>query len=341
MILKLEKNVLIKTLQKVLPTVSDSRMIPIYQCFCFKDNKVSSYDGRAGTTTTCNLEDADFAIEASRFYKIVQAMKGELELQISDEKLIIKSGTNKTTLNVFPTRAFPNIIPAELETYCEAENFAAGLKALQFCICMNPMKQALLGVSACMDHLYSSDGNRIARFKLSKPAVKPITFPSKAVEHIVKLGQPDRIFHANNIVGAFWKETKTVYATQTLAYSFPVNTVEDMIASMRGDFALFPEDMASAVSRVKLLASSDETDIIVGYNGQVLVISATTAEVGEAVEVLPWDYSTPFNFHIKPHYLEQALDRTRRVDLSDVVNGHKRSLRFSEDGFEHLCGLMG
>jgi DNA polymerase III sliding clamp (beta) subunit (PCNA family) len=338
--MKFSRAELLIILKKVSETIANSKLVPLYQCFCFKDNRVSSFNGSAGIVADLNFDGADFAVEGNRFYKIIQAMSTDIELNPKNERIYIKSGGNETWLNTHPTRAFPDILPQETELYCSAENFVKCLKDVQFTICNNSMKPSLLGVACCGSYLYSSDGVRITRSKLSKPVRKAVTLPTHAVDEMIKLGQPSEIFIGNNVVGGKWVENNLVYTTQTLAYSFPVNAVEEMIKSLDGVFVTMPDDLSGAVARVKLLAPVEETEIRIESTGKRLIVSAISNEVGAARETIDWQCEHKFNFNIKPFYIEQGLSKSLNVDISDILTGRKALLRFSGEGFEHMSGLM-
>jgi DNA polymerase III sliding clamp (beta) subunit (PCNA family) len=345
--LELDRAEFLRTIDKVRPTVSNSKIIPLYQCFCFKENKVSSFSGTAGTMTTLKLNNWDFAVEADRFYKIIRSMPEALKLELKGEKLYIRSGRNETWLNVFPTHAFPQILPesGQAEDYYTGKDLVEGLKTVAFSICTNPMKPNLLGVAVSDRFLYSSDGNRISRFTLKDPVPRELTIPVSAVEHLIKLGPPDLVFTTGNNVGALWNETKTVYVTQTIAYSFPTKMVDAILSEMTDLIVELPEETINAVKRVSLLTPTDDNELIVAYDPKdhLLRLSTATNEVGSAREFIPWAPSPElpaFKASIKPWFVDEALEHTRKIDLSDIIDGSKRMLRFTAENYEHLAGLM-
>jgi DNA polymerase III sliding clamp (beta) subunit (PCNA family) len=335
-----QRKELLSILSKVKETVASSKLVPLYQCFCFRDNKVASFNGSAGTMTSCKLDNANFAVDATRFYKIIQAMSDDISLTLKDQNLWIASGRNQTVLRTAATKGFADLLPRDPVIYSEAQNLVAGLKAVSFCVGSNPMRPQFMGVAIEGRYLYSCDGIRISRYRLDEAVPNPITIPAQAVEHICRLGQPTYLFTSGGLLGCLWAETKTIYVTQTLAFGFPTKTVEDMLSNQDDTFAEFPDELSAAVSRVKLLTPADDTELIVESDGKTLKLSATTSEIGNSTEEMDWEFPQKFKFAIKPFYMEQGLKTTNRVDLSDILTGTKRMLRFSENGFDHLCGLM-
>lgn len=337
----LPKKEFLGVLAKVNPTVSASKMVPIYQCYCFRDGMISTYNGNSGTTTPSPLKEADFCVQANRFFKIIQYCDSEIELdfEANGKKLIIKSNKYKAELGTHVNRSFPEIVPGKMEHYSDADNFVVGLNAIAFSACLNPMKENLFGVTVCNHHLYSSDGIRISRYALNKPVNRPIVFPMFAVEQLIKMGQPDHLFTTGNMVGALWKDSQTIYVSNTMVYKFPVNMVDDMLDKNPTLTVEFPEEFLSAIARVKLLAPSEETHIVVSYEDKTLTVKALTSDVGEAIEEISWECDYDFRFAIKPDFLEDGIKKTRRVDLGDILFGEARMIRFVEGKFDSLSGL--
>lgn len=336
------KRDLMEALGRVRHTVTHNKMIQLHQCFCFRENKVSSYNGQAGTITSCPMDNADFCIQADKFYKIVQSLFDEITLEFKSDKLFIQSGKNKTQLGTLPTKGFPEIIPHDSENFCAAENLAEMLRKVAFTIGTNTTKPSLLGVGISGRYVYSSDGHRITRATLDAEATGSLSIPGEAVEHICRLGQPDYMFTSGGIAGVIYGETKTVYITGCVAGNFPFATVDKMLSvEINPKFLVeLPEDLPGAVDRVGILAPSEGTDLIIENTNLGLIVSAKTTEIGSARELLEWDYKEPFKFAVRPSYLVDGFAKTRRADLQDVVEGGKRNIRFQEDGFDHLTALM-
>jgi DNA polymerase III sliding clamp (beta) subunit (PCNA family) len=285
----------------------------------------------------------DFAVMGDMFYRLISSLFDTIELEMIDtQKLQIRSKSNKTTLNLYPTKGFPNLIHDDTSIYSKASNLTECLKRVAFNVGTDAQKPALMGVALAGNHAYSSDGKRISRATLKeKTEGASMNIPGSSVEHIVRLGQPDYLFRTANMLGAFYGSTKTVYVTGTLVNEFPVVAADSQFAERLGEHvADFPEELPWAIDRVRLMAPKEETDIVLSNTSQGLHL-AGKSEGGGAEETLDWGFQKKFRFAVKPEWLKKAFEKTRRVDLTDVVSGQNRKLRFSDDdGFEHVLALM-
>jgi len=326
----------------VRSTVSNSGLVQILQCFCFRKGFVSTFNGQAGTITALELGGMDFCIAEDKFYRLVSAMPETIQLSLGENgKLTVKSGSNKTDLNTIATRAFPDFLPKEILQYSFAPNFIEGLKRVAFSISSNATKANLMGAGVNGSHIYSADGLRISRFKIAAPVPCPLTIPADAVNHLIKLGQPEQLFHTKSQIGAWYPNHRTHYVVACIAHEFPYAAADHAYQKIAGNIAAdFPPEFSYALQRVALLCAEESSEVLIENTNDGLIIS-TASEEGSGREVLGWAYKEPFKFAANPKLLRQAFESSNKVDLTNVVKGDKRMLLFkSDDGFEHLLALM-
>lgn len=334
------KREFLESLQRVKATVSASKMVQLLQCYCFKDNKVMTWNGQSGTVTDCPLEGVDFAILAERFHKLVNGLFDEIQFEFKKDELHIKSGSYKGKLGTVSTRGFPDILPPEQEMYCESPDLTSRLEHVAFSVGTDSTKPAFLGIAIRNSYVYAGDGKRLSRATLTTPAKGLVTIPGPAVEHIVKLGQPDHLFKSQGKVGAFYARGNTTYITSLLAAEFPCNAVDSQFSTLpKIEYLVtFPAELPYALQRVTVLAG-EEVEVVVENTQEGLVVSIQTAEVGEAKEVIPWDCKTPFKFCVDPNFLRQSFEKTEKVDITNIVEGDCRKLAFTGDNFNHILAL--
>lgn len=341
---------LITSLDRVRHCIAGSRMVELYQCFCFQDNKVSAYSGQSGAITKCQLEGDSsrtppaFAIRADTFYRLCKSLFENVELDLQGGTLRIVSGGNQTTLNVMPAKAFPEIIPPEYSTCCEAADFVEALDQVKFTVGTNAMQPKLLGVCVSDSHVYSADGNRATRAILASPFNGTVSIPSSAVDQLVRLGKPDCVFMSGSrsILGTLYRDTKTVYVTQLLADGFPYKAIDEAFGEWKTVSTVeFPDGFIDAVERVQMLSPPEDPDVIVAGEPNQLIVSTSSSGVGAARESVPWEGNQlTFRFAVRPAFLVSSLQKSRSVDLADVVSGNNSKLLFHRDGFDHMLALM-
>lgn len=335
------KKDLVNALDRVRSTVSSSKMIDYLRCFCFRQGCVQTYNGQAGTTTPIALDGADFCIEADKFYRLVSSLFDTIELELKEKgHLIVKSGKNKTTIAISETKAFPHPYTSTLQPFSDATNFVEGLRRVALSIGTNATKPELLGVGVRGDFVFSADGKRISRFRINKPIFGEANLPADAVNHLVRLGQPDRIQTNGNQIFAIYDATNTTYVSTLLAKPFPFAVAENAFTAARGDEdAELPGDFSYALDRVKLMAPEEDTDVIL-ENSSIGLSVSTASEVGSGYELLDWTFQKPFKVCVDPSWLKKAVEASKTVDLKSALSEDARVLRFfHEDGFEHLLCL--
>lgn len=336
-----QKRDLLASLDRVRSTIAKNTIVPILECFCFKEGLAYGYNGNAGAVTKCELAGMEFAINAELFYRVMYNLFDEVHLRMTEKRLHVASGTYKTQLGTMPTKGYPEIIPENLEECLDTPDLLEALQKVVFTANADQMRQPLLGISICGSYVYTSDGRRISRAKIAKPALSRVTVPGALAEYMGKFGLPDKLYKAGGLAVLQYKATKTVYVSNTFENLFPVAAVDQMLADTNAKvLAEFPENLAAAARRVQLLAQTDEDDLIVESTGAGLKVRTTSA-FGSAEEEVPWPVNQVFKFAIKPRYLADALQRTLKVNLAPVLDKDARKLHFYDgQGFDHLVGLM-
>lgn len=339
----IDRSQLLKTLDKVRHTAASSRIVPLYQCFCFQDGFVSCYNGQAGTRTPCDLGGEDFAIEAGRFYKLVAALPGDMvELSFGKQRLNISSGSNRTWMMTLSTRGFPEFVPdsSKVKSFDPPENLATALNQALFTAGENAMKPELLGIAIRGRHVYSSDSHRVTRVLLDAEVALPLKLPTAVVAQMTRLGKPQSMACTENLLVSSY-EDGTVLSTRLLEGEFPFDTVDSLLVGGDPNYSvILPEGLTNAVHRVQIMATSDDPDIVLESTGEALVIRSQDVKAGEAEERLPWECQHKFKFASRPVFLLAALNRSIRVSVFDIVRGSARSILFATDGFDHILALM-
>lgn len=339
---------LIEALDRVKPSVATNKMIQILTTFAFKGNHLFGYNGTSGTMTNNPLDGMSFCVEKELFYKIIAKMFDEIIIEQKEGKIVIKSGSNKTELQTINPLQYPDFLPKNTESFCQAPNLVNCLERVSFTMGTNPMKPQLLGACISNGYAYSSDGQRISRAKLNLPASGSLTIPAASVDHICKLGIADEITVERNSSGMptrasfYYTMKNTVYTTTVLAQDFPSATVDKMFSSPLNEkyTSQFPDELGEVIDRVSLL-TTDETGLIFSNDpGKGLHVQAMTKEIGEADEIIPWNFPYEFRFAARADRVKKAFERTQKVDLSDVIEGKKQTVRFSDDSFDHLLALI-
>jgi DNA polymerase III sliding clamp (beta) subunit (PCNA family) len=337
----LKKAEFVETLKKAYPTVADSETVQLLNCFIFKDGLLSTYSGEAGLVTLCDLGGMDFAVDADMFYRVINSLFDDIELEMGDGSILITSGENQTSLPTLPTKGFPDLLPKQYSKFTDAPDLRKAMEKVRFTVGTNAMQPVLLGLALSGSYAYSSDGLRISRCRFNGTAESYVSITAKSVDHIIKLGQPDFTFLSAGIFGALWRDTKTTYICNILSYRFPIDVIDNLFAKKGNRIARFPDKLLDTLDRVRVVSELKDPQVVIQNDkGKLLVRSGVSNK--SAKESLTWDYQEPFTFAASPKLLRDVLEVTKNVDLTDVVDGKSEKLRFFDDeiGFDHMLGLV-
>lgn len=331
---------LLKALDRVRWTLSTNRVNEALTCFCFHDGLVTTYDGTAATETVCNMGGLEFCALGEKFFRLIYSLFDTIELKLENGRLDIKSGGNKTWMSVLPTDSFPNVVPKSYEKYCVAPNFLEAISAVSFSVGTNVQKKELLGLCMEGNYVYTSDGLRISRAKLLSPAGEQVKLNYKAIEQLIRLGRADFYFFGEGLFGGFYPATNSLYfCTQLDTPPMPTKTINGLLDTLDPAYTLdLPKQLAQALQRSGIFAKDGDPEVILESSGGELKLSSQ-GDIGAAAEALPWPGAPEFRVAVKPAFLQAALARTEKINLTDVVAGSKRMLRFISPNLDHMVAL--
>lgn len=362
--ISMKKAELLAALDRVRSTLSSSDTIALHKMFCFSGGQLRTYNGKAGTMTSFEMGGMDFCISGEKFYRLINSLFENLDISFNPKNgnVKIKSGGNDTKLNTVETKAFPHFIPEKLEAWTDGHDLVTQMGKVLFNVGRDAQKPQLQGVGVRGEYVYSSDLKRMSRAKISKAVLSPSTIPAEAVEHLLKLGTPTSISKAGGGILAFYSATNTFYYSLTIGGNFPFDIADATFTAATGNqFYTFPPGLMAAIDRVVLLASSEETAIIVenakvdtpvtnpdgtqAVTSQFFLSIYTESQDGNATEHILWEYPHPFKFKVSPQFLKAAWETHNYVDLTDVATGINRMVRFTDIMTkpytrEHIVALM-
>ena len=341
----LPQKTLLEALKKVWLTVSDKKdASELHKCLCFADNKVSSFNGHAGLITKCELNGLAFIVKADLLFSLVKSLSGDIEFIKDVGSLTIKAGKHKTKIGLYNSDSFFDVIPARSDKFCEATNLIDAIKKVKFSISTNKSKPELCGIAFYNEHVYSCDNKSVTRVKLNAPVNGYINFPSTAIDVLESVGQPDYLFlSGNGLVGFLKASEKTVFTSTSQVGLLPVKEIDQMLSKPVSGEVIFPTELPEVIKRLKLVMVNNLglAEMSFTHKDGVLTIHAQNKGVGEAEESIDWpDCKYEFTFNVNPDLLLEVLKFTHCVDLTDVLSGQRRSLRFVGEGFDHIMGLM-
>ncbi len=335
---------LYEILRRVQVTIASNDAVEVYTFLCFREGRVTSFDGTVGTITASGLEQlGEFCVPGRKFISIVAAVsKQKGEITFADGWIFIKADNFKTKLPVYNPEEFPCIMPTNTERrICEAPNVAEALRAASTFVEKDADKGQITGLGFSGEWVYASDGKRIVQAKLDSGVENPFTIAKRAAEQILSLGEPDYLFKCASNLGAFYGETQTIMISRTPTADFPFSFAEQVFSLKGDDTFEVPEEMRKAVDRVRSFSEDDEGALVLRADGYHLKIATAATETGEATDVIPLT-SSAFNVKLKGNKLGTLLSKLKptHADVTDLTQGDQRMIVFSGEKFDCAFAAM-
>ena len=338
---------LFDAIKKVRNTLSYTSGIESTGWLCFRDGKLTTFDGASGTITKSPLK-TEFCVAAKKFINMVESLVGKRgSFTFEEGWLHVQSESYQTKIPLLDERDFADIRPKNPEAYCLADNLAKAMKAAQGTMTKDTKTTSdrlLHGVGFRGSYAYSTDRKRVTRAALNSPVEHPVSIGKIAVDQLVRLGQPNYLFHEGTNIGAVYKEQKTLVVTRSLEELFPFEQMDQMFfdPSDRKVVVPVPEDLIEAVDRVQALVDDDESRLLLKAEPDKLYLKSLATESGETRDELHFPHGVEFEIKVKAQLFKQTLKRMKpsQIDLTDVVCGDSTMLFFYGDGFETAFATM-
>ena len=319
-------------LKAVEPTISKSSPVEIFSKLIFRNGRIETFNGTAGTSVASGL-DFNFAVGADLIKKIADCYE-ELDLTQKNNQLRIKSQKYKGEESTQTITGFPEFLADNFKPFYDCKDLVDVLKATL--ISAKHKDDKYQGVLFHGNCAYSWDGFRATRVKLSNWVSESVFLPTDAAEYIVKKGEPSKVSVGNTFL-AEWDEYDLKFCSKLLILSPKLNlTIDSMMPNPAATIFELPKELIDVVVRVGRSAGSNEQqkEVIIQGGASGLRVSART-EGSCAEEEIECEKIPDFKIAVSPSNFVQAMKLTRKVDLSS-----NRMIKFVGDKFAHVVSLF-
>lgn len=326
---KIEKEILLKTLQMVIGIVERKQPLPILSNVLIEKTgailQFVTTDLEIQITTQINNinqtgADASITVAAKKLQEILRVLpEGKILLDIQDSRLQVKANKSKFSLQTLPAQDFPKI----LEQLDQAENVQVKQGQLKklFCMVQYAMAQQdiryyLNGVLLVIDGVYlkliATDGHRLAftSTKLDKEYSKhEIILPRKTVIELVKL-----LAESEEIItfALAEKQVKLTFSdialtSKVIDGKFP--DYERVVPNYTNHLTLDRLVMLQALQRAAILSNEKFRGVRFVLTEKNLRIISSNSEQEEALEDMETDYHGPaLDIGFNVNYLLDGLN---------------------------------
>ncbi len=332
---KIERDPFIKALQKVQGIVEKRTSIPILSNILIEaaesDIEITATDlevGLKGKYQAKIGKEGKITVSAKKLYEIVKELPN-LEISFSAKEndwVEINCGKVKFNIVGLPPDEFPSFISTKEEVFLEVESalLRKMIEKTSYAICNDETKYNLNGIFTKVEHtengqvlkMVATDGHRLSISTgefigtANPELLKGVILPKKGIYEIKKItDEGDGILQfafINN--SAVIKKAETTLVMRLVDGEFPdytrvIPNSNDQIVKAK------TVDLIHAVKRMAILSSEKFKGILLEIYQDVIKISSSNPELGDALEEIDIKYDgAPFSVRFNAKYLLDVLN---------------------------------
>ncbi|XOV86211.1 MAG: DNA polymerase III subunit beta [Pseudomonadota bacterium] len=333
--LKLDREALLRPLQQVAGVVERRQTLPVLSNVLLQVSpdglSVTGTDLEVeliGRVTLEGAEAGQVTVPARKLLDIVRELpdKAQVELEVTEQRLTIKSGRFRSALSTLPADDFPTVDRSETEvtTTLNAKAFKRLIDRTAFAMAQQDVRfflnGMLLELGAGYVRTVATDGHRLAMSSLAQESgeaeMRQVIVPRKGVLELQRLlneldGEVEITIGGNHLCASTSDFTLT---TKLVDGRFPDY---ERVVPRNGEKIVLADkqEFRQALSRTAILSNEKFRGIRVNLSAGQLQLTANNPEQEEAEEIVSVDYEGA--------ELEVGFNVSYILDVLGVVEGDK------------------
>ena len=336
--MKINRTELQTALEQVRPGLSNKEIIEQTTSFIFSNGRIATYNDEISVSYPFPLlSHVQGVIKAQALYDFLgKVKKDEVELEWTEQQLIIKAGRSKAGFTLDAEIRAPLDEIGQVEEWEAIPKPDEFLAALKTCVphCSRDMSRpALTCVHVTASAVEASDSYQIIQYQLSqKLPTDSFLLPASSCRDLLKypvieISKGESWLHFRTAAGV-------VFSVRTIQDSFPDISHHLQI---EGAVLTLPDSMGEILERGGIFAKDDRVSLpilSISLKDSQLVISASNefGWIEERAKVK--DYTEELSFTIGADFLQQVLTRTRTCIVAD------NKIMFQEGAWKLVIAVM-
>ena len=344
-----EQEKLVHVLDMVYKAVDPKNPVDMLRNFCFRDRLVAGYNSSFGISALLPTNDCEiplpFCVPADRMLGVVKCMSGTINCVLNKNSLMLTCGKNKTRMNVSSAVGYPSFVPQlpVVPILVHDGSLSSSLRLVHSIANVAKSHTSIDGVGMRGKYVYWTDGVMLVRVGMDVSTNEEYVLSSGSIGAILALPDMGIVRTDGNRFVAEYLDGRVLLVSVLSATKYPFDHIDNVLAghTRREYDCEFPRELAAGISRVCSVArSKDESQTItLESHGGILVVRCVGTEIGESVEEFDWECGHEFSIKVDSRYLLSALKHTRSANLTNVLSGDGRYVRFDTHNFTHLVAL--
>lgn len=306
---KVDKDILVASIQKVQNVISTKATLPILSNILLENQhnklRLNATDLDIGISCEIPVEtmlEGAITIPAKRFSDIIKELpSGEILIHSKKNNQIDIEGKNcRFKLNGLPKDEYPKFpeFKDKEVVIIGQQTLKEMLKLTAFAVSHEEARYVLNGVLFEINHdkirIVATDGRRLAKIEksLSKPTKKEISviIPIKAINEIVRnLSDEGELSFIPGVNQVLFDIDGVLIATRIIEGDYP-NYKQVIPSPAENRIKINSKILHSSIRRANLLSTPDFQAVKFEIFQNKMVISKTTPDVGESREEIPVQY---------------------------------------------------
>lgn len=307
---------LVDALELIRPALATTNVIPVFQCFTFKDGEVTAYDDTIAIIGPSDCEDS-FGVHGVTFLGLLASSQVEaVDLSLENQEVKIKLGKSVSKLPYIASEDFLFETPAADSYLGDLDVTESIVEALRLClesVSSDETQIALHGVTLQGDTMYSCNGDTMTRVRLKKGIGKHrVLLPTKFCTSLIKLWDSLQATKAKLSFSEEWVHFKiaeewSVFG-QVLEIKDPIDFEALIKRTIKGKAApvTVPEGLNEALSRARVLADVESKMTAVSVSSGKMTLLTETPQ-GEVKDTLVIADHVDIEANINASHVQKAL----------------------------------
>ncbi len=332
---KIKTEDLREALSIVKPGLANKEIIEQSTSFAFIDGTVATYNDEI--SISCPVPGVKFtgAAKAEELYQLLNRVKkDEIELEITDTEIKLRSGRGKASLTLKEKILLPLEEIGEITDWEKLPKDFIDHLSFVVHACSNDMSRpTLTGVHITSEGaLEATDSFRIARSVMSeKLPIENFVLPANSAAEVIRL-RPTEI-SVSESWAHFRTEGNAIISCRIYNDKFPDVTKH---MKVKGAQIILPKTIKDIIDRASVFSKRDhfldEKLLVTIAENRITIKSESDTGKYEEQANLKYD-KDPLSFLITPYILQNIIMRTQKC----IVGQDK--IRFEDSGWEYICML--
>ena len=333
--MKANRQQLLNQLNQLKPGLAAKELIEQSTCFVFAGGRAYTYNDEIAVSIPTEIKDIEGAVPAKELVSLLQKSDNDdVDLEMTDAGLVIKSGRYKSTLSVQSEIRLPiNEIQTPDKWQALPGKF---IEAVKFCLFSvgKDMTKPLLTCIHCFDtYAESCDRFRLTSYYYEGLMTDSILIPGNAAQELCSFA-PTHYAILNGWLHFKCKDALfscRTYANAEYPDLSPFLQMPEKCASLS-----FPTDMQSVLDRAGVFSETqikNDNVVSVRVSENKMLVTAS-GDKGRYEEPIRIRYAgEPIQFEISPTILSEMLKLGNGVSVTDD------KIKFECEDFVHVISL--